>query len=406
MVTALIRLSTREARKKLPRRIDRKSRIEPYFIEHRHGVAIGFRPGTGPGTAGRWLLREFRGGRYVKRILGTADDLVPADGVNVLSWEDVQRIAGGENRPTVTRPGKLTLAEAAEAYFDTRTATNPHDKHTWSRFISTFSLAIKPVSEITTGDLEKWLASQVPQTEDRDKRRASQATANRRWSVLRAILNSAFRKDPARVPTDGAWRRVRPFAKTDRPRTRTLTTEECKRLLSKLEGPLHAMAQGALYTGLRLGELEALQAGDVGPDFVRVRNSKSGKPRTVPLNGEGAEFFAGLVKEKTREDLVFECMTRMAVSREMKSACEAAEIVPPAVFHDLRRTYGSLLLNEHVASDAIQELLGHADLRMTRRAYAHLSPATLVKAVRKLPSFAALAPKKRVRGKVSPAARS
>jgi integrase len=126
----------------------------------------------------------------------------------------------------------------------------------------------------------------------------------------------------------------------------------------------------------------------------------------VPLNEEGAGFFAGLVKDKTREGLVFNRMTRMAVSREMKSACDAAEISPPAVFHDLRRTYGSLLLNEHVASDAIQELLGHADLRMTRRAYAHLSPATLVKAVRKLPSFAALAPKKRVRGKVSPTARS
>jgi integrase len=173
------------------------------------------------------------------------------------------------------------------------------------------------------------------------------------------------------------------------------------------------MAQGALYTGLRLGELEALQAGDVGPDFVRVRNSKSGRPRTVPLNEEGAEFFAGLLKDKTREDMVFDRMTRtsvaahrVAVSREMKAACEAAEIVPPAVFHDLRRTYGSLLLNEHVASDAIQELLGHADLRMTRRAYAHLSQATLQKAVRKLPSFGSAAPKKRASRKAAQAARS
>jgi integrase len=233
-------------------------------------------------------------------MLGTADDLVPADGVSVLSWEDVQRIAGGEDRPTVTRPGKLTLTEAADAYFDTRTAMTPHDKLTWATFISTTSLASKPVSEITTGDLEKWLASQVPQ-EDREKRRAAQATANRRWSVLRAILNSAFRKDPARVPSDAAWRRVRPFPKTDRPRTRTLTADERKRLLSKLEGPLRPMAQGALYTGLRLGELEALQAGDVGPDFVRVRNSKSGKPRTVPLNRERSEFFAVLVKDKQKE---------------------------------------------------------------------------------------------------------
>ena len=197
---------------------------------------------------------------------------------------------------------------------------------------------------------------------------------------------------------------MRPFAKTDKPRTRTLSTEECKRLLSKLEAPLHAMTHGALYTGLRLGEIEALQVGDVGPDFVRVRNSKIRKTENGAT--ERGAFFARLVAGKSRDDLVFDRMYRVAVSREMKAACEAATIVPPAVFHDLRRTYGSLLLNEHVASDAIQELLGHADLRMTRRAYAHLSEATLVKAVRNLPSFAETPTKRRAVRKVVQAARS
>jgi hypothetical protein len=53
------------------------------------------------------------------------------------------------------------------------------------------------------------------------KRRRAQATANRYLNVLKAILNSAFRKDPARVPSDAAWRRVRAFPKADQPRTRT-----------------------------------------------------------------------------------------------------------------------------------------------------------------------------------------
>ena len=391
-----LRLQTREARRKLA------PRHQPYYIELRRGLHLGYRRGT---AGSSWYLREFKadidypsGGRYVKRRLGMTDDELAANGTTVLSWEDATRLALAEDRPTVTKPSKLTLAEAAQDYFDTRTATTPHDKNTWARFIAPSRLAIKSVSEITTGDLERWLAAQVPQTEDREKRRAAQATANRRWTVLRAILNSAFRKDPARVPSDAAWRRVRPFPKADQPRTRTLTADECKRLLSKIEGPLRAMAQGALYTGLRLGELEALQAGDVGPDFVRVRNSKSGKPRTVPLNKEGSEFFAALVKDKQKEAPVFEYINRVYVSRQMRAGCEAAEIKPPAVFHDLRRTYGSLLLNERVASDAIQELLGHADLRMTRRAYAHLSDATLFKAVRKLPSFSEPTLKRRRRG--------
>src|SRR5215472_12216231 len=249
-----LRLQTREARRKLA------PRDAPYYIELRRGLAIGYRRGE---QGGSWILREFKpdvthkmGGRYVKRRLGVADDELPADGATVLSWEDATTRALGEERPTVTKPGRLTLTEAADAYFNTRSATTPHDKFTWIKCVSKKPLARKSVSEITTGELEQWLASQVKQTEDREQRRKYQATANRRWTVLRAILNSAFRKDPVRVPSDAAWRRVRAFSNVDRPRTRTLSAEECKELLAKLSQPLGALARGSLYTGLRLGELE------------------------------------------------------------------------------------------------------------------------------------------------------
>ena len=63
-------------------------------------------------------------------------------------------------------------------------------------------------------------------------------------------------------------------------------------LLDALKPPLGDMAHGALSTGLRFGELTTLQTGDISTTDVRVRHSKSGKPRSVPLNGEGAKFFA------------------------------------------------------------------------------------------------------------------
>ena len=57
--------------------------------------------------------------------------------------------------------------------------------------------------------------------------------------------------------------------------------------------------------------------------------------------------------------------------------------------HDLRRSYGSLMLNSGAALEVVQETLGHADTRMTRRAYAHLMQETLAAAVQKhLTSFA------------------
>ena len=55
---------------------------------------------------------------------------------------------------------------------------------------------------------------------------------------------------------------------------------------------------------------------------------------------------------------------------------------------NLRRSYGSLLLNAGANAEVIQELLGHADMRMTRRVYAHLLNVTIANTVKsKLPSF-------------------
>lgn len=395
---ALYRLQTREARKKL------EPRDHPYYVELRRGLALGYRKGS---EGGSWLLREHRGkDKYLKRRLGAADDIATSDGASVLSWDEAQRLALGADRPTVTRPAKLTVAKAAEAYFDTRQGDSAQDRITFKTFIEE-QLGDRGVADLTTGDLEKWLAHHVPKTEDREKRRAAQATANRRWTVLRAILNSAYRKDASRVPSADAWRRVRPFQKVDRPRTRTLTAAEAKRLLDALPGDLRALARGSLYTGARLSELVRLRISDVDESQVSIRNSKGRPSRQVPLSPEGVEFFTQAMTGLQDDAAIFpptaDQWSRVAVSRAMRTACgwkfdqktkkwayeEArAKINPPATFHDLRRSYGSLLLNSGATADVIQELLGHADLRMTRRAYAHLLNRTKQRAVKKhLPSF-------------------
>jgi integrase len=377
------RLETRSARKQL------KERPEPYYRELRRGLHIGYRRGA---TGGSWLLREHRGDRFVKRRLGVADDDAPSDGVSVLSWEEACAAALGADRPTVTKPSKYTVAEAAQEYFDTRRATNPHDRFTWAKFIEP-KLGTRAVNDLTTRDLERWLAEQVPATDDRDERRAHRATANRRWSVLRAILNSAHRKDKVRVPRTDAWRDVQAFPKVDAPRKVVLASgEHAVRLLDALEPKARALATGALYTGCRVGELLALRAADVADGRVHVRHSKSGKARHVPLSKPGRAFFARQTADKAPDALVFGIVDtpseRVALSRKMRAACAAVKIVPAVTFHDLRRSYGSLMLNSGAPMEALKDLLGHADMRMTARVYAHMGDETLQRAVDEhLPSF-------------------
>jgi integrase-like protein len=128
---------------------------------------------------------------------------------------------------------------------------------------------------------------------------------------------------------------------------------------------------------------------------VHVRHSKAGRGRTVPLSAEGAEFFEQLTAGRPGDAPVFVRdsgaeWTRMQVSRSMQRCCAAAKIAPRAIFHDLRRSYGSLLLNAGANAEVIQELLGHADMRMTRRVYAHLLNVTIANTAKsKLPSCCA-----------------
>lgn len=381
------RLQTWSAREALPRA------HEPYWHEVRHGLHLGYRKGT---RGGAWWLREFREGKLKKRRIGIADDGLRADGVTVLSFEDALRAALADERPTVTVPGRYTVEQAIEDYFTHRKAKSRSalsvviDRSKLHAHVAE-RMRSRDVNSLTAEDLLRWRDALVPESEDREVLRRAQATANRVRSVFFAVLELAYRG--GRVTKNDAWRRVGPFENVDHARTRALTAAEARRLLNALPAPFRRLAHAALYTGLRLGELLELRAADVDDGKVWARHTKSGRARSVPLNAEGSQFFEQLTAGKTGDALLFtradgKPWGRMEVSRHMQRGCTAAKIAPTVTFHDLRRSYATLLLNAGADAEVIQELLGHADLRMTRRTYAHLLQGTIAKQVQsKLPSF-------------------
>jgi len=383
-----VRLQTREARQKL------EPAKEPYWRELRRGLHVGYYKGHETGT---WWLREIREGRRAKRRVGLADDQVPPDGKAVYSFEQVLKVALGEERPTLSPGRDCTVEDALNDYWTYREAKSPAlsvaiDKSKLTTHVGK-ALRARSVAALTTAELEKWRNALVGATEDREQQRRAQATAERVRRTFFAALSYARRTNPDKVPSDQAWRSVHSFRNIDRPRTRFLSVSEAKRLLNAMPQDFRQLARGALYTGLRLGELLALTVSDFDDGQVHVRHSKGGKERTVPLSPEGIEFFDQVTAGKPGDTMLFqqdsgEPWQRIHASRYMARACKAATISPPAIFHDLRRSYGSLLLNRGAGAEVIQELPGHADLRMTRRVYAHLMQRTIAKVVKKkLPSF-------------------
>lgn len=163
--------------------------------------------------------------------------------------------------------------------------------------------------------------------------------------------------------------------------------------LQAVDAPFAPMIRFALHTGLRQGELLGLRWSDVHPDRIVVRQSivrgrigtpKSHKSREVPLN---ATARAALDARPRSGELVFAnsdggYFTKGECKWPLWSACQAAG-VKRVGWHALRHTFASHLVMRGVPLKTVQELLGHADIRMTMR-YAHLSPDVKVDAVRLL----------------------
>lgn len=393
------RLESREARKKLP------SSPDPHWRSVGKGIAVGYRkPAKGPAT---WYVRRFNGTHYSKEAIGETDDEHPADGIR-LSWSDALRQAIDTPKREAHHKHSYSVSAAFEDYFHERTAQRNStgsletDRYRVAGFIEKFGDT--PVADLTTGTLKRWRQGLVvmpadcdmTEAQQREAKRAKQATANRLWSIVLAALNHAFQS--GNVDSDIEWRRVKKFAKVDAPRLRFLSVEEAKRLLKHCDDTFKPLVHAALLTGLRLGELVRLTVGDVGKTSIEVAASKNGMRRNVPLVPEAVKLFAQLTKGRdATETLLLDGSGhpwhKMMVSRRMRAVSKEAKLEPPARFHDLRRSFGSLLANAGARDSIIAAALGHQDVRMTRRHYAHLlDKAVAAEITDKLPSFSGKAP--------------
>jgi len=104
---------------------------------------------------------------------------------------------------------------------------------------------------------------------------------------------------------------------------------------------------------------------------------KSNRERTVPLVAEVTDMLA---RKERRAPFVFvdergRSFSPTQLNRALRNACDRARI-RQITSHKLRHTFASHLAAAGASMKAIQELLGHSDLKVTMR-YAHLSHSSL-----------------------------
>jgi integrase len=401
-------LETRSARSRL------KVAHKPYFRLIEPGLHLGYRKlASGPGT---WIVRRYGGaGKYTVKNLTTADDrLIVADdfsdpdGKTILSFAQAQERAKAHRAAIDTEGdgGPYTVAMAMDdyiAFLEAHRKTAADARYRDRAFIRP-TLGTIEVAKLTTKKIRDWLADLAKQPprlrtrKDKDQKfkavesddesvRRRQSSANRTFTVLKAALNLAWRE--GKVPSDAAWRRVKPFKGVDAARIRYLTLAEAKRLINASAHDFRRLVEGALQTGARYGELTRLLVSDFNPDSgtLAVRMSKSGKPRHVVLTDEGVEFFKSICAGRSRDELMFiradgNPWLKSYQARPMIESCKAAKLTPAIGFHGLRHTWASHAVMNGVPLLIVAKNLGHSDTRMVERHYGHMSPSHVADAIR------------------------
>jgi len=245
----------------------------------------------------------------------------------------------------IRKQSKVTFEELSEAYMK-YARTN---KRSWGR----------------DGYSIKWLSGEF---------------AGKRLRDITALSIEEYKWNVANINPAGSVKLMR----VNNMRVRFLSKEECKALYLACSYHLRPIVLIALHTGIRRGEILDLGWDDV--DFehrlIRVKHTKNGEPRDIPMS---EEVYFALSRLEVQAPRVF-CRPGGGVIRDLRTAFANAlrrANITNFAFYDLRHTFASHLVMSGVDLLTIKELLGHKSIDMTLR-YSHLSPSHKRKAMESL----------------------
>jgi len=243
------------------------------------------------------------------------------------------------------------------------------------------------VDAITAGDVDSFLDGLL---QDR-----SHSTRNRYRTLLHALFNPAIRHGYASTNT------VKGVGKFKEPegRIKFLLGEEEGIVRDALHPDLQPLFTVSVHTGLRWSEQLTLEWQDVDVliQQIRVRQSKTGYTRQVPMNSIVRSVLLDVAAMRRtpndREEPVFACLHKQpdkffpkAVERARKALLAAgrdASRLEGYTWHCNRHTFAARLVMAGVDLRTIQALGGWRTLAMVQR-YSHLAPDHLQEAVERL----------------------
>ncbi|HTX35082.1 MAG TPA: site-specific integrase [Bryobacteraceae bacterium] len=316
-----------------------------------------------------WYADFFNGTARVQVSTGTANR---REAEKFLALR-ISEVARGE----YVKPARITLAELGKLYMDYAKA----NKRSWLRDQQILThlnaaLGTMPLPNITALPIERYKLDRLQSV--------TPATVNRELAGLKRMFNLAeqwglFR---GRNPVKGVK-----FLDENNLKLRTLSDEEEAALLSHCPPCIHDLVTFAVNTGLRLGDIFALQWREVDLEkgMLKMVVRKNRRILEMPLNDNAMAVVTGWHGIR-KYDYVFYNPETGAPWKDLWPALKRASRkagLQDVTWHTLRHTFASRLNTNGADLVTVKELLGHADIKTTMR-YAHTNLETKRSAVRRL----------------------
>ncbi len=324
----------------------------------------------------KWQARAFHDGTEKTKTFSTQDEAV--------RWKREQERAmerGEWIDPTLS---SITFAEWSQKWLSAKNDIAASTKRGYVTRLNTHLLPAfgkSKLTSITNNQIGQWIAKSIDGG-------SGAIVIKRAHSVLRQILNAAVLDGRLnRNPAVGV-----PLPRTKSKEKKALSFQQLRALADEVVG-YETLILFAGTTGLRWGELAALQCKDVsllnrtvivdkaistgarGEKIVSP--TKTHQVRTVPFPKELLPEISQLIESKPAESPLFQMQGggvldyNNFMSRVFRPAV-AQTGMKDVSFHSLRHTTASLLISKGAPITAVAGILGHASTQMTLDVYGHL----------------------------------